>query len=75
MVYVADDSYDAKGNLYVSGAEDSYGYSNFAVLQKRGSKLEHLALDQSFGGYSSLQSDGQYLAVASQNGAKITSSK
>ena len=71
IAYLADDSYDGAGNLYVSGLADSYAYSDFAVLHKRGSKLEHLALDQSFSGYSYLQSDGQYLAVASQNGDQI----
>ena len=71
MAEVSFDSYDGKGNLYVSGVGDSGQNSTFAVLHKAGSKLTDLTLNQSFSSFSALQWDGQYLAVASRNDANI----
>ncbi len=71
MVYVTFDSYDSVGNLYVSGVADSYQSSAFAVLSKGAGELKELTLNQSFGDYSAVQWDGQYLAVANETAAQI----
>ena len=70
MVYVSFDSYDSAGNLYVSGVAPSYQDSTFAVLDKGGTKLKDLTLNQAFccDQSSAVQWDGQYLAVANETG-------
>lgn len=65
---IISDSYDTKGNLYVSGVE---GHCAFVMLHKGSSKLKGLYLNHSFDESCSVQWDNRYLAVANVLDGKI----
>ncbi len=55
--------YDASGNLFVSGLNDTYGFV-LIELRKGAKKFEHIKLDQGFSSWGGVKWDGKYVAMS-----------